>query len=261
VGRLFELFSLAMVAAIHFGPTPAVARGTGVRLNALPPTAQVTTFGADLSRAPDVPFDCTVFPLGNGATQPVVGPESSCTWTTATGGTSPSAGLLTPAGAGVISTVRVRVGPITGPMQIVVLTVEVNATTGRVGCCTAAYVSPTFTPAADAVTTLSTNLPVQTDGPGQESSPGLHVGDILALSILGDGVPIPLVNVTGSGEPPIEQPSDFAIYPAYVQGQTMLASGTYGYLLDMNADWTPLTSGVVPAPSVRQRPSAVTRFR
>jgi hypothetical protein len=202
--------------------------------------ARATTFGASLAQAPDAQFDCTAFPLGDGSLQAVVGVDSSCTWTSPTGDVqTPTAGLLTPPGTGTITTVRLRVGRATGPMQLVVLTVEVNTNDGRVSCCTATYVGPPFTPQPDAITTIHTNLEVHTDGPGEQSSPPLQVGEILGVSVLEDGVPIPAVNETASGLAQNQMPSDDVLYPAYGPGVTALASGTVGYQLDMNADWSP----------------------
>jgi hypothetical protein len=199
--------------------------------------ATVVTFGAPLSRAPNTAFDCTRYPLGNGGTNPVYGDSSSCVWTTATNPLAPSEGLLTPAGTGTIRTIRIRVGPRTGAMQIDVLTVEVDSENGKVSCCTAAFVSRSFTPAANSITTLRASLPVHTDAPGQQSSPPLEVGDILALSILEDGVPIPAIDDTGAGIPAYQLPTGDVHYPAYAQGETDVMSGTFGYQLDMNADW------------------------
>lgn len=204
----------------------------------------MTTFGASLAQAPDAQFNCTAFPLGDGSIQaPGVPDDSSCMWVTATGDAqSPTAGLLTPAGTGTITTVRLRAGTSTGPMEFVVLTVEVDTTNGRVSCCTAAYVGQPFTPQADSVTTLHPNVRVHTDGPGEKSAPPLQVGDILGLSVLQDGVPIPAINEIASGLPQNEMPSDDIEYPAYTQGETAPASGTVGYQLGMNADWVPSSS-------------------
>ncbi len=216
--------------------------------------AQTTTFGASLSEAPDVTFGCNAFPIGNGGTQTPLGNDSSCTWSTPTNPTSPTEGMLTPAGAGTITAVRLRVGPTTGPMAVVVLQVEEAAESGMVSCCEASYVGETFTPAANSVTTIPTDLPVRTDGSGEESSPGLEVGDILALSILSDEVPIPAINETGSGLAPNELPSDNVEFPAFLQGQTADDSGTVGYQLDMNADWTSGTPAPAPAPTPAPAP-------
>ncbi len=212
--------------------------------------AQAVTFGASLEQAPSAPFDCTKFPIGNGSTQNVIGNDSSCTWSTPVNPTVPQEGLLTPAGTGTIRAIHLRVGSTTGQMAIVVLQVEESTQTQSVSCCEASYVSPPFTPAANSTTTLPSEIPVHTDGAGEESSPGLQVGDILALSILEDGVPIPAVDETHSGLPPNETPSDDAWYPALIQGETALGSGTGGYQLDMNAEWVSGTSSPPPAPTV-----------
>jgi hypothetical protein len=238
-GRLVARGGIPVVLALGLAPAAA---------------AQTTTFGASLSQAPDVGFDCTAFPIGNGGTQTPLGNDSSCTWSTPTNATAPSEGMLTPAGTGTIAAVRVRVGPTTGPMELVVLQVTESAFDGSVSCCEASYVSPPFTPTANSITTLPTDLPVHTDAPGQQSSPGLEVGDILALSILEDGVPIPAIDETGSGLPANQLPTDNVEFPAFVQGQNAIDSGTYGYQLDMNADWVEGTPSPPPTPTVGPTP-------
>ena len=168
---------------------------------------QTVIFGASLSQAPNTPFDCTAFPIGNGLTQKAAGNDSSCTWSTPVNPTVPAEGMLTPAGVGTIKTIHLRVGATTGQMAIVVLQVEEDVQTQSVSCCEASFVGQPFTPTANSTTTLQTELPVRTDGDGEESSPGLQVGDILALSVLEDGVPIPAVDETHSGCRPTSCPA------------------------------------------------------
>lgn len=216
-------------------------------------SAGAVTFGADLSQAPNTTIDCTGDPDGGfSITHP-----SSCTWAEPENPMAPSQGFVTPAGTGTITAVRIRVGATTGSMELVVLTFEVDPTNGSASCCTAAYVSQPFTPTANSITTLNTSLPVHTDTSGEESAPPYQAGDMLALSVLESGVPIPAIDELPSGAPPNEQPSDSILWPAYLQGQTAVMGGYYGYQLDMNADWVESggspgpPSSTPPAPSVR----------
>ncbi len=211
-------------------------------LGASSASAQTVTFGADLSQAPNTAIDCTGDPDGG---FPITHP-SSCTWAEAENPTAPSEGFITPAGTGTITTVRIRVGATTGSMELVVLTFEVDPANGSASCCTAAYVSQPFTPTANSITTLNTSLPVHTDTSNEESAPPYQAGDMLALSVLQSGVPIPAIDELPSGAPPNEQPSDSILWPAYVQGQTAVMGGYDGYQLDMNADW--VQSGGSPGP-------------
>jgi hypothetical protein len=212
--------------------------------------AQTVTFGADVSQTPNTAFDCSQRPDGEGS---IAG--GSCTWTTDDVPTDPSEGLITPAGTGTITAVRIHVGATTGPMELVEFTFEVNTLNENASCCTAAYVSQPFTPAANSITTLSTDLPVHTDGPGEESSPPYQVGDLLALNILEDGVDIPALDETSSDLPENDWPDDAVHWPAYVQGETDVAGGYTGYVLDMNADWEPGTPSSPPPPTVSPTPT------
>ncbi len=214
-------------------------------------SAQTVTFGADLSQAPNTTIDCTGDPDGGFAiTHP-----SSCTWAEAENPTSPAEGFITPAGTGTITAVRIRVGATTGPMELAVLTFEVDPTNGSASCCTAAYVSPPFTPSVNSITTLNTSLPVHTDTSGEESAPPYQAGDMLALSVLESGVPIPAIDELPSGSPVNEQPSESILWPAYVQGQTAVMGGYDGYQLDMNADWVESTGSPGPPPTTPPPPT------
>lgn len=214
-------------------------------------SAQTVTFGADLSQAPNATTDCTGNPDG-GLAPPH---SSSCTWAEPVNPTAPSEGFVTPAGTGTITAVRIRVGATTGPMELVVLTFEVDPTNGSASCCTAAYVSQPFTPTANSITTLNTSLPVHTDTSGEESAPPYQAGDMLALSVLETGVPIPAINELPSGLPPNEQPSDSILWPAYVQGQTAVMGGYDGDQLDMNADWVESAGSPGPPPTTPPSPT------
>jgi len=213
--------------------------------------AQTVTFGADLSQAPNTTIDCTGDPDGG---FPITHP-GSCTWAEPVNPTAPSEGFVTPAGTGTITTVRIRVGATTGAMELVVLTFEVDPMNGSASCCTAAYVSQPFTPAANSITTLNTDLPVHTDTSGEESAAPYQAGDMLALSVLESGVPIPAIDELPSGLPPNEQPSDSILWPAYLQGQTAVMGGYDGYQLDMNADWVESAGSPGPPPTAPPPPT------
>jgi hypothetical protein len=225
------------VVLVAFAPPAAARAGT-------------ITFGAPLAQPPDVSFDCTALPLGTGALEPATGNASSCTWATASNPAQPSGGMTTPPGTGTVTAVRIRVGPTTGPMSLVVLEESRNLSTGSVACCKATFVGQPFMPTADAVNAFRTDLPVHTDADGQQSSPGIQVSDILGLSILNDAIPIPALDETGSGLPAGELPSDQIANPASVQGQASNETATEGYQLDMQADWVP---GTPPPPTPRVR--------
>lgn len=76
----------------------------------LAPRAGAVTFGANLNRTPDSPYRCPDFYLF--AFIPTCSAESTNLSTGESG--------FPPVGVGVVTQVRVKVGPTTGPMQVVV---------------------------------------------------------------------------------------------------------------------------------------------
>jgi hypothetical protein len=212
----------------------AMAMGAALLLTPAAATAQ-TTLGAPLSQAPDVNFDCTVIPYTSGFAQG----GQSCSWGTPELSQSGNAGgLLVPAD-GTISQVMVRVGASTGPMEVVILRAYFSATDPSDNvCCAAEAVSPTFTPTANAVTTESVSLPV---GEGFIQQDNLYYDDAVGLSILEDGVQIPLVDETSM--PVGEQAVDTFNAPALTPGGSQDAGDPAGYVLDMQAVWSASASG------------------
>lgn len=129
--------------------------------------AAAIPIGASLTQAPNAALTCpdgwppapTFFPLPNINTG-----RATCTWTHSdiSGGQS----LHVPV-SGTIIAVRVRVGRVTGPMQVAILRslYQNTVTPGQptFGCCSAVAVSVPFVPTANAITTVPVNLPVIVD--------------------------------------------------------------------------------------------------
>jgi hypothetical protein len=216
-----------------------VATAVVVALTAVMPTASnaagPVTFGASLTQAPDVTFDCSVIPY----TTPIRSPGTSCTWGTPLLNVSnASAGGLDVPGNGTVHQVKLRVGPSTGPMRIVVLRTlfDPNDLSSN-HCCVDVAQSSEFTPVANGITTLNVDLPV---GEGQESNNGATVDflDQIGLSILEDGVAIPAINETSLATTDQEPVVDFNA-PAMTLGASQLAGDPDGYELDMQATWYP----------------------
>jgi hypothetical protein len=194
-----------------------------------------TTLGAPLSQAPDVNFDCTVIPYSSG---PAEGGQS-CSWGTPELSQSGNAGGLVVPADGTISQVMVRVGASTGPMQVVILRTFFSGTDPSDNvCCAAEAVSPTFTPTANAVTTEPVSLPV---GEGFIQQDNLYYDDAVGLSILEDGVQIPLVDETSM--PVGEQAVDTFNAPALTPSASQDAGNPAGYVLDVQAVWSPSAAG------------------
>lgn len=197
-----------------------------VLLAAAPSSASAaTTFGANLNRVPDNPYTCGSFGF------------QSCSWESIQLATGESG--FPPVGTGRISRVHVRVGNVTGPMQIVVeeaLRQDNPADPGHptYACCKAINVSQVFTPAPNAITTVPVNLPVRQDA-APDPNTGYYVDDHLALSVLDPNVPIP-----ASSDP---NASMSGWFPAWQPGQERCCPyGTSGFVILFNADWDPTSS-------------------
>ncbi|MCU0308384.1 MAG: hypothetical protein MUE51_11570 [Thermoleophilia bacterium] len=214
---------------------------------ALPAGAAAIPFGANLDRPANSRVDCTLLPFGFFASPTNV---TTCTWTAIGRLGDFSEGLNVPAGRGTITAVRVRVGPVTGPMQAVVFRSLRNplSTTPPV-CCQVVGLSPVFTPAPNAVTTVQVAFPVVND---RVVEPGLEAlrFDTLALSVLAPGVPIP-AHDTGNYDPSTAQ-GGLGFYPALTRiGEERVGpAGLGGYQLLVSGEWVPApegTQGVDPA--------------
>jgi hypothetical protein len=188
---------------------------------AVPPVAQATVrFGANLNRSPNSPYTCSYFGFG------------SCSWESIEPNTHESG--FPPVGLGRISRVRVRVGAVTGRMQIVVeeaLRQDNPSDPGHPNyyCCKAVRASRVFTPGRNRITTLKVSLPVRQDS-APDPHTGYYVDDHLALSVLAPNVPIP-----ASSDP---NASDSGWGPAWRVGDERAGPyGTAGYVILFNADW------------------------
>ena len=161
------------------------------------PTAGAATFGADLNNPVTNTVTC-----GQGA-PPLFFTDigsPSCLWFSG----APGAVFYAPDN-GTITTVRVKVGATTGPMQIVVMRSIYQNKAGDPGhpyfaCCFVQEYGPTFTPTANAITSVATNLPmVEQPTPGPDDFTTNAAGDFLALSVLDPNVPIPMFIDNSSG--------------------------------------------------------------
>ena len=203
--------------------------------------AQVVTFGADLTLEPNVPFDCSVWPIPSpfvpGAVELVPTQAQSCTWTTISVGPTTAHTLFVPAGNGTVTQVRVKVGPTTGPMQVVVLQALRQPPNPHPGCCQQVGQSDVFTPQPNAITTIPVVLPVRADQTPDENN--IYAFDILGLSILAPGVPIPAFD-TGNYSP--AGAGDDIDFPASQPNAAIAPNDAFGFALLMNADWVPSTT-------------------
>lgn len=194
-------------------------------------SAAATTFGANLNRPADNTTTCFDYwyPFLN---------SSSCTFESQNPSTGESG--FPPAGRGLVTKVRVKVGPTTGPMQIVVeqaLRKDNPSDPGHptYACCKAVQLSQVFTPAPNAITEVPVNLSVRQDI-SPDPATGNYVDQHLALSVLAPNVPIPAASDPGA--------SFGAWTPAWTLGQERV--DTYagvGATILFNADWVACPTG------------------
>lgn len=177
--------------------------------------AQVT-FGTDLNRPANGTFTCASIPVGGMLLG--IGASSCTHFTTSASLYSTAESDIVPAGFGVVTKVRVKTGPVTGPMQVVTFrSIKQSQSTGFPGCCWPQYASQTFTPAPDTITEIQTSLPVLNvnllaaylpmpgstlpSGPNTDPYGGIHEAstgiqavenyDQIALSVLSGTTPVP----------------------------------------------------------------------
>lgn len=213
---------------------------------AAPATARAIPFGANLTLPANVAFDCTALPLPNAfgtgfVLVPVPNGAQTCTWMGAGTAAQPAAGSFLAPVAGTVTQVSVRVGPVTGPMQVVVLrSFRDFFSTQDPVCCTEVARTPPFVPAPNAVTTIQTALPVRKDTVPDPAT-RLVTFDALALSVLAPGVPVPLFDSGRHNPADFGAPSALAFHPAIGPGQEAFASGSGvgGFQVLLAADVTP----------------------
>ncbi len=197
-----------------------------VILAGAPSSASATTFGANLNREPNSGATCL--------TPQIYFVAETCSASSIDLTTGES--NFPPAGEGIVTQVRVRVGPTTGPMQIVeeeALRAENPADPGHptYACCKEVDASVVFTPNADAITTVPVDFHVKQDTAPEAS--GYYVDQHLSLSVLNPSVPIP-GNLDSNA-------SDGLWFPAWqnVGEERAGLYGTQGVMVLFSADWEP----------------------
>lgn len=203
-------------------------------LATLPSAAAAVTFGANLAREPDNTATCIT-------AQTVPFYDFNCSVLSI----DPTTGESTfpPAGEGIVSSFRVKVGPVTGPMQIAeeeALRKDNPADPGHptYACCKLVALSPVFTPTANSITTIPVNFAVKQDLAPEES--GYYVDDHFSLSVLDKNVPIPAASDPNA--------SVGIWYPAWqAVGEERAGNyGTGGAMVLLSGEWDPVP-GAAPA--------------
>jgi hypothetical protein len=229
--------------------------------------AQLVSFGADLNRPANSLLTCTHNPspafLGILAVPPPF--NESCTWTN-TGSvnsiSNPAAseGFLPPTGNGRLTAARVKVGPVTAPMQVVVMQAYRGAVTG---CCTGVRYSPVFTPAPNAVTAVPLNLATGSSIVGDPQVDPTAVFDVVGLSVLASNVPIPAHDTGNHDINNFNNNATYGCYPALRQPDQQCVPMTNGissngFVVLARFDWVPsATPPPITPPGPAQPPGVV----
>ena len=214
--------------------------------------ANAVTFGTPIgvgafNAAPNNPYSCSVYLTLIGPTEvfgPFGGPATSCIWihipTPAEEALFPRRNitLAPPLGRGIVTRVRVAVGPTTGPMRVIVMR-SLYRNTGRAGhpedaCCFPVARSRVFTPARNRITAVSVRLPTRVDPtPRPNDTRTIADEDVLGLAVLAPGVPVPLY-YTGTLSAPVDLLWNTANPSTVTPG---FYTDTGGFFVALNADW------------------------
>jgi hypothetical protein len=125
------------------------------------------------------------------------------------------------------------VGPVTGPMQFVVMrSLRHPQSLADPACCFPVGASEVFTPAPNSITTVPMNVRVRHD---TDQASGINNYDHIAISVLAPDVPIPAYY---TGDQSLSAPTGGAFYPHYTPGteRTTGMFGVVGFQTLINAD-------------------------
>lgn len=225
----------------------AALAGVLAVLACVPAAAGALTFGTDLNQPANAPLRCEEGVLNQFTLEFNFGPfNGNCTWSSVVVGSSTES--LTAPGSGTVTTVRVKMGPNTGPMQIDVVRFLFRQTGNpgkpELACCFLQAYGPVFEPPANAVTTVPTSLHVTVEPtPPPNDTTTIAATDQLALSSLNPSVQVPLF-ATNNGGNDLNVLS-YAWYPAPTAGTVPAPSPNpingfadlSGFKVLMNADF------------------------
>jgi hypothetical protein len=217
--------------------------------------AGAQTIGADLDRPANAPNTCRQLPStdpfgGRAYIAPIfVRDGISCTYLGTGPPVAPTREITGAPGPGIVTAVRVKVGPVTGPMVVTVLQTQRSTNDpatpenpDRVGagfvCCIHAGATPIFTPAPNAITTVATRLPMRFDFNADVG----ETRDYLGLTVIGLDTPIPAHDTGTSND--VNAPSALAFFPGVAPGDIRAdGAGVRGYVPLLNADFVALCRG------------------
>lgn len=207
--------------------------------------ATTTTFGVDLSLVAansDTAKTCaggSWWYAENGVFLNPVAGSGSCQFTSSGIYNNQAFGLYVPA-SGTVTQARIKIGSVTGPMRINLVRTLFQQT-GSVAnpSITTPYLEeygPTFTPQANAITTVPLNLKVQSQATPDPSDTSTIAGtDWLAVELLSPDTPVPL-SAYGGGTFFAAFPGPTAVNFPAPSPNPLPNYGQIGYVVNMNAD-------------------------
>lgn len=189
--------------------------------------AEYKTFGAELSRTANSSYTCDgAIPYSFRLV-----PTTSCTWWGIGSAVSTAESFVVPYPGGTVRKVRVKVGAVTGRMQVVVIgLIRQSQSLANPGCCFYRRASDVFTPRANATTEIDLALPV-THALNAQTNTWDY--DTLALSVLDPGVPVP---ASDTGDASGLGIGSAALYPAFTGGERVDTFALAGFQVLMQAD-------------------------
>jgi hypothetical protein len=188
-----------------------------------PAVAGARDFGANLKRAANNTASCQSLIFFQAV--------PSCSFTTSGAINNVREGMVVP-GTGIVTKVRIKVGPRTGPMRIAILQSLRKENSGEAACCIGQRQSRVFTPRANRTTTVTVNLRVSSTFNRRSR---IYAFDSLFLTMEDPNTPIPANvvadtttgNCSGGWFPAVRPRQENYTGPYGVCGATILIRGTW----------------------------------
>ena len=162
----------------------------------------------------------------------------SCAVLTVSAGAAAGQPVMQPLGPGRVTTATVRVGGVTGPMRFLRMRASFQNGFGAF-CCSVEQIGATFTPQANADTTVTLNFPMGwTPLPPPTDTTTIAFNDRIALQVLAPNVPIPGIWRQNGGQESFLNTELWQALP--LPGQNQRGVGSYsGFMPAFNFQFVP----------------------
>jgi hypothetical protein len=162
----------------------------------------------------------------------------SCAVLTVSAGAAAGQPVMQPSGPGRVTTATVRVGSVTGPMRFLRMRASFQNGFGAF-CCSVEQIGATFTPQANADTTVALNFTMGwTPLPPPTDTVTIAFNDRIALQVLAPNVPIPGIWRQNGGQEPFLNTELWQALP--LPGQNQRGVGSYsGFMPAFNFQFVP----------------------